>query len=46
LEVRAEYLEGALREIDTKYGSLDGYLIQGLGLPVDSRKQLETVLLE
>ncbi|MDF2714336.1 MAG: protein tyrosine/serine phosphatase [Paenibacillus sp.] len=46
LEVRAEYLEAALREIDAKFGSLDGYLIQGLSLPEDSRKQLEAVLLE
>lgn len=46
LEVRAEYLEAALGEIDARFGSLDGYLTQGLKLPVDSRERLEAMLLE
>jgi protein-tyrosine phosphatase len=41
-----DYLEGALDEIASRYGSLDSFLNVGLGLPEDFRQQLTDRLLE
>ncbi|MYV99498.1 tyrosine-protein phosphatase [Streptomyces sp. SID3343] len=46
LEVREEYLRGALEVMDTHWGSFEAYLDQGLGLDADRLARLRTALLE
>ena len=46
LEARREYLQVALDEIVTRYGSIDAYLEQALGLDAEMRAKLEHYLLE
>lgn len=46
LEARAEYLEAAAAAMKDRYGSVDGYLKEGLGLGEEERKSLRAVLLE
>jgi protein-tyrosine phosphatase len=45
VEVRREYLETSLREIDRRYGSLDGYLYRGLDLNDAALRRLREALL-
>lgn len=44
--VEAEYLHTARRVIDEKYGSMDAYLEQALGLDADRRARVEAHLLD
>lgn len=46
LEVRAEYLAGALEVMDTHWGSFDAYLSEGLDFGPDKQKRLRELLLE
>jgi len=46
LGVRREYLQAALDEIDKRYGSVDAYLRDGLGLADARRERLRELLLE
>jgi protein-tyrosine phosphatase len=46
LEVREEYLRGALEVMDTHWGSFEAYLDQGLGLDADRLARLRAALLE
>jgi len=41
LEARREYLQAALDEMVTRYGSIDAYLEQALGLDAEMRAKLE-----
>lgn len=44
--VYPEYLEAALDEVQVRYGSLDTFLVDGLGLPADIRQRLADRMLE
>lgn len=46
LEVREEYLRGALDVMDTHWGGFDAYLEQGLGLTPERRERLCAMLVE
>ncbi|NUU23035.1 MAG: tyrosine-protein phosphatase [Streptomycetaceae bacterium] len=46
LEVRAEYLRGALETMDTHWGGFEAYLSDGLGLGPDKRERLRELLVE
>ncbi|MGC0414658.1 tyrosine-protein phosphatase [Embleya sp. AB8] len=46
LEVREEYLRGALEVMDTHWGSFDAYLERGLGLDADRLARLRAALLD
>ena len=46
LEVREEYLRGALEVMDTHWGNFDAYLEQGLGLTPERRERLRATLVE
>jgi protein-tyrosine phosphatase len=46
IEARREYLQVALDEMVTRYGSIDAYLEQALGLDTEMRAKLEHYLLE
>jgi len=46
LETRREHLEAALETMDNRYGSVDGYLGEGLGLDEKILGNLRTTLLE
>ncbi|MFF7244015.1 tyrosine-protein phosphatase [Embleya sp. NPDC008237] len=46
LEVREEYLRGALEVMDTHWGGFDAYLEQGLGLDAERLDRLRAMLLE
>lgn len=46
LEARPEYLEAAVSAMTDQYGSVDGYLREGLGIDEDLRSSLRTALLE
>jgi protein-tyrosine phosphatase len=46
LEARREYLQTSLDEMVTRYGSIDAYLEQALGLDAELRVKLEHHLLE
>ncbi len=46
LEARSEYLQAALDEIAVRYGSVDAYLEQALGLDSEMRAKLEHHFLE
>jgi protein-tyrosine phosphatase len=39
--VQPEFLHAALAEVDARYGSLEGYLRDGLGLREAERRQLQ-----
>lgn len=45
-EARPEYLDAAFETIDTKYGSVDAYLREGLGVDSTLRERLRHNLLE
>lgn len=45
-DVRKEYLQAAIDEINSKYGSVDQYLEQVLGLTKEKRENLRALLLE
>ncbi|MFI1579512.1 tyrosine-protein phosphatase [Embleya sp. NPDC020630] len=45
LEVREEYLRGALEVMDTHWGGFDAYLERGLGLDADRLERLRAALL-
>ncbi len=46
LGVRPDYLEAALAEVDGRFGSIEGYFAEGLGLDVPTRAALRDVLVE
>ena len=46
LEARREYLQAALDEMGARYGSIDAYLEQALGLDAEMRAKLEHHFLE
>jgi len=46
LEARPEYLQAALDEMVARYGSVDAYLDQALGLDAEMRAKLEFLFLE
>ncbi|MDQ0226832.1 tyrosine-protein phosphatase [Metabacillus niabensis] len=46
LEVRKEYLEGALSLIFTKYGTIDSYIIDGCGITKEQLERLRIHLLD
>lgn len=46
LGVRPEYLDCALNEMRTRFGDIDGYFADGLGLDADARARLRTALLD
>lgn len=46
LKTRREHLEAAIETIDQRYGSVDTYLCEGLGLNEKILKKLRTTLLE
>ena len=46
LEARREYLQVALDEMVARYGSIDAYLEQALGLDAEARAKLEHLFLE
>lgn len=46
LEVRPEYLEAALDEMRSKFGNIEGYFSQGLGLGPREQQELRQRLLE
>jgi protein-tyrosine phosphatase len=46
LEVRQEYLEAALEQIARDWGDVENYAREGLGLSVEDRLKLSTLLLE
>lgn len=46
LETRREHLEAALETIERRYGSVDAYLDEGLGLDENILEKLRTTLLE
>jgi len=46
LEARREYLQAALDEMSARYGSIDAYLEQALGVDTRMRAKLEQQLLE
>ena len=46
LEARPEYLEAAVSAMKHSFGSVEGYLREGLGVDEESRKSLRAVLLE
>jgi protein-tyrosine phosphatase len=46
LEVRPEYLDASFTAIDERYGSLDNYLDQGLGIDEPTLQRLRTALLD
>lgn len=46
LGVRASYMEKALQAIEARYGSLDAYLEQALGMDAAKREQLRALYLE
>jgi len=46
LEARREYLQGSLDEIGTRYGSIDAYLEQALGVDAEMRAKLERNFLQ
>ncbi|WP_406286991.1 tyrosine-protein phosphatase [Embleya sp. NBC_00896] len=46
LEVREEYLRGALEVMDTHWGGFDAYLERGLGLDADRLERLRAALVE
>ncbi len=45
-EARADYLAAAFQAIEEKWGSVDRYLTEGLGLTAERRERLRTLLLE
>ena len=45
VEVRRQYIETSLEEVDRRYGSLDGYLHRGLGLDDAALHRLREALL-
>jgi protein-tyrosine phosphatase len=45
LTVRASYLDTALAEVDRSFGSIEGYLVRGLGLDVAVQRRLRSVCL-
>ena len=45
-KVRAEYLEASIRTAEERWGSLDGYFHEGLGLSDEALEQLRTNWLE
>ncbi len=46
LGVSPHSLEGAIQAMEAKYGSIDGYIEQGLGIDAATRVKLQTLLLE
>ena len=44
--VRPAYLEAALDEVDRRFGSIDGYVAEGLGLDGPTRAALRALLVE
>jgi protein-tyrosine phosphatase len=46
LEVREEYMRGALDVMDTHWGDFEGYLERGLGLDAERRDRLRAALVE
>lgn len=44
--VHPEYLEIAIAEVGRVFGSIDGYLADGLGLDADARRRLRTAFVE
>lgn len=44
LEVRPEYLDAALEEVTTRYGSIEGYWREGLGLTAENLEALRALL--
>jgi protein-tyrosine phosphatase len=46
LEARREYLQAAFDEMTARYGSVDGYLEQALGVDAERRARLEHQLLQ
>ncbi|MEC0229356.1 tyrosine-protein phosphatase [Paenibacillus alba] len=45
MQARAEYLQAAFDEIYVRYGNMDRYLEEALGLTISKRKQLQDMLL-
>jgi len=46
LRVSPESLDGAIRAMEAKYGSVDGFIERGLGIDAATRIKLQTLLLE
>lgn len=46
LGVEAEYLRAALDEMNTKFGSIEGYFADGLGIDADGQQRLRDELVE
>jgi protein-tyrosine phosphatase len=46
LGVKAEYLQAALDELHTRFGTIDGYFTDGLGLGPEVQERLRTTFLE
>jgi protein-tyrosine phosphatase len=46
LGVRRAYLEASLDEMRTRYGSIEGYFAEGLGIDADGQAQLRATFLE
>ncbi|GAB3802914.1 tyrosine-protein phosphatase [Humibacter antri] len=46
LEVRPEYLQAAFDELRLRFGTIEGYFTEGLGLGPDSQKRLSDLFLE
>ena len=46
MAVEPHYLDTAFGEIKSRFGGLDGYLTQALGVDVDQRRAIEARLLE
>ncbi|GAA4979112.1 tyrosine-protein phosphatase [Yinghuangia aomiensis] len=46
LEVREEYLRGALEVMDTHWGGFDAYLAEGLGFGPEKQAQLRALMVE
>jgi protein-tyrosine phosphatase len=44
-DTRAEYLQAAFDAIDRQYGGTENYLVEGLGISAESRRQIEARLL-